>query len=193
VIELKSEFEFSKMIRIFVLVSVVVLVESNVVMRFAYEKCLLDNAYLSLGDTCQLPNNQEGICSELIQCPPAKKLYDEKKYSEIPHCGFNKDRRSVCCARSAKFEKALCKKGTPQGVPGPYFRITNGKEAAPGEIPFQVALGRKSMDDPGEILFNCGGSLVADNVIISAAHCFSKETEAPTMARLGRVRSLSEK
>jgi uncharacterized protein affecting Mg2+/Co2+ transport len=171
--------------RFSVIISLIVVVKCSEV-RFSSINCIFDNAYKSLGETCQLPNDNEGVCQEIIKCESAKNLFALKKTREIQHCGFHGRQRLVCCPRSSKFIKALCKKGTPQSVPGLVFKITNGAEVAAGEFPFQAALGRKDMN--GEVSFVCGGSLVADNIILSAAHCFQRSSETPTMVRLGRVR-----
>ena len=50
-------------------------------------------------------------------------------------------------------------------VPG--GRIVGGKEAAPGQFPHQVGL-RITM---GSRTAFCGGSILSDRVILTAAHC----------------------
>jgi secreted trypsin-like serine protease len=65
-------------------------------------------------------------------------------------------------------------------------KIINGDRADVGEFPFQAALGVKNLN--GELKFVCGGSLIADDIILTAAHCVNKKDNLPTMVRLGRVR-----
>ncbi|XP_014486729.1 PREDICTED: chymotrypsin-2-like [Dinoponera quadriceps] len=45
-------------------------------------------------------------------------------------------------------------------------RIVNGEDAKPGEIPYQVSLQNK-----GSNFHFCGGSVLNDNYVITAAHC----------------------
>ena len=46
-------------------------------------------------------------------------------------------------------------------------KIVGGTEAYPGEFPHQVAL----LQDGVGGHFMCGGSLVAENMVVTAAHC----------------------
>lgn len=119
------------MLKIFLVSSLILSINCNFL--FDNYNCLYDNAYLSLGETCKLPEDHEGVCKELNNCDSAKKLFSMKDFSKIQHCGFKGIQRLVCCPKSKKFVKALCKTGKPQGVPGPYFRITNGNLAAAGK------------------------------------------------------------
>lgn len=48
--------------------------------------------------------------------------------------------------------------------------IANGVKAKPGEFPHMAALGVKT--DEG-VKFVCGGSLISENFVLSAAHCFA--------------------
>lgn len=151
----------------------------------------LDNSEKSLGDICNLQNNQEGICSEIKNCESVKKLFDAKTTSDIVRCGFVGKRPIVCCPFEAqqlnlntKFAKALCiNKKTDLVI---NFNIINGRKADIGEFPYQVALGYRRLKK--EIVdFKCGGSLIAEDIVVTAAHCANKKTESPDMVRIGRV------
>ncbi|EFN71150.1 Mite allergen Der f 3 [Camponotus floridanus] len=54
------------------------------------------------------------------------------------------------------------------GILKPYFdpRIVNGEDAKLGEIPYQVSLQQKSSS-----FHFCGGSILTENYVITAAHC----------------------
>ncbi|KAM6923551.1 coagulation factor IXa [Xenentodon cancila] len=63
--------------------------------------------------------------------------------------------------------------------PKPFKRIIGGSEVIPGEIPWQAAL----ISDPSGHLF-CGGSILSDRWIITAAHCLS-EAKGSILVRVG--------
>lgn len=52
----------------------------------------------------------------------------------------------------------------------PHGRIVNGEESTRGQFPYQVLL---HYDLPGDYPGTCGGSLISDRWILTAAHCVS--------------------
>ena len=58
--------------------------------------------------------------------------------------------------------------GTAQAAPDP--EIIGGNQADPGEYPFQVAILKRNVADRFSAQF-CGGSLIAGDVVLTAAHC----------------------
>ncbi|XP_070494751.1 ovochymase-like [Chironomus tepperi] len=150
-----------------------------------------DNSERTLGDTCELRNNQLGICSEISNCETVKKLFDTKQTSEIVRCRFIGKRSIVCCPqegpleinRNPKFIKALCINPKKQLKIDDH--IISGIKAVVGEFPYQVALGYEGLGNGTE--FKCGGSLIAEDIVITAAHCANKKDTIPKMVRLGKT------
>lgn len=68
----------------------------------------------------------------------------------------------------------------------PYFpsSIINGRPAGLSEFPHMVALGYRNSDN--EYDFDCGGTLIADNWVVTAAHCI-KDSRKPLIVRMGKV------
>ena len=85
--------------------------------------------------------------------------------------------------KSTKFLTALCK--NKNEIPNLNRNTIGGEQAGIGEFPFQVALGYK--DQNNEIDYNCGGSLIADDIVLTAAHCANRSDAVPVSVKLGRA------
>jgi len=166
---------------------------------------LPDNSHHST-PVCQLDNNQRGICKAAKNCEYVLELIKGKRYSEFSHCQFEGRTPIVCCPegtsvsvkttttraqakpapsypKSTKFLTALCK--YKHEIPDLNQNVVGGEPAGVGEFPFQVALGYK--DHNNEIEYKCGGSLIADDIVITAAHCANRQDSIPVTVKLGRA------
>jgi secreted trypsin-like serine protease len=61
--------------------------------------------------------------------------------------------------------------------------IIGGENAKAGEFPHMAAIGYENLNN--EINFNCGGSLISEQHVITAAHCSYSDGIKPTLVRLG--------
>lgn len=62
-------------------------------------------------------------------------------------------------------------------------QIVGGLEAAKGDFPFMVAFYYDGM-------FNCGGSLLNSNTVLTAAHCLEGRVTSKMSVRIGSLVSL---
>mmetsp|Transcript_1334 Transcript_1334/g.4598 ORF Transcript_1334/g.4598 Transcript_1334/m.4598 type:complete len:372 (-) Transcript_1334:297-1412(-) len=70
----------------------------------------------------------------------------------------------------------------PQKTPNPPTRISGGTEASPSEFPFAVAIASKNSK-----WAYCGGSLISESLILTAAHCMYTGTQLDRAGNIGVV------
>lgn len=112
--------------------------------------------------------------------------------NEIVKCGFLGRDRVVCCKDMNAVTPApitVTKPNTCEGVrPSAPVRLTdhivNGEQADAGEFPHMAAIG---YDSNSNLEFNCGGTLISANFVLTAAHCVNRRDTQPSIVRLGRV------
>ncbi|CAG9806432.1 unnamed protein product [Chironomus riparius] len=146
---------------------------------------------------CYTPDQYPGVCVELKQCEPLYKIRykvpqtkEDRIFLSLSLCGFRHKQPIVCCS-SLKYVNP--KNNLIQGkefivpqnsLPEPAEcsaaheeRIFGGDEAKVDEFPFSaLLLYTKVVSDSSaqpEYSYNCGGSLISHNVVLTAAHCVS--------------------
>lgn len=67
------------------------------------------------------------------------------------------------------------------------FKVIGGNFSDVGEFPHMAALGYKNLD--GVVKFDCGGALISEKFVLTAAHCLLRNN--PTFVRLGKVREMN--
>ncbi|CAB3222520.1 unnamed protein product [Arctia plantaginis] len=80
--------------------------------------------------------------------------------------------RNMKCISGVWDNYAECKVECGRITPGGQPLLIGGKEAKHGELPWHAAIYRRA---PEVFMQICSGSLVSNNVVISAAHCFWKD------------------
>jgi len=152
-----------------------------------------------LGDQCILRDELQGICQKFQDCKGSvKELILQKNFSEISMCAFDRNEPVICCENiteditediipapsniNTPFEKLLCKNS--EKVIQLSQNIIGGDFANVGEFKHQAVLGYQK-NPQGPIEFNCGGAIITDRLVLTAAHCVN--LERPKIVRLGRV------
>nr|CAD7434789.1 unnamed protein product [Timema monikensis] len=121
-------------------------------------------------------------CVDISTCPrTAENFYQadfetSKKLSAQYFCGMRGDIIKVCCHSNfiKEEDKMSLLPINECGEVSLDVRITNGKEAKPFQFPWMALLGYK---DPKEnVHYMCGGSLINDRYVLTAAHCEKPKT-----------------
>lgn len=80
--------------------------------------------------------------------------------------------------------KDACKRYSSNPVPPIDFQILGGVPASPGEFPHMAAFG---YNDISGTAWNCAGSLISERFVLTAAHCVARQSNMPTIIRLGKT------
>jgi hypothetical protein len=144
--------------------------------------------------TCFNNGDKEGICRRKSKCLKIHYI-NEYHHHNLTRCGFLGKMEVVCCPvetdirqlpSTRKSEKACdfyAKKFPPNLGP----QIWGGEDAEQGEFPYMAALGRYDVRHD-EYSFDCGGVLISESYILTAAHCQVTYGNLPIkIARLGTV------
>ncbi|CAG4956208.1 unnamed protein product [Colias eurytheme] len=166
-----------------------------------------------VGDRCR-PNNEVtvGVCKLVTECFEAIRAIQERESHNFQRCGFSGLTEIVCCPSdrytlihkttpkpvqtstvltekkfggNVRISDIECQKIVDSSLPPLGLHIIGGETASNGEFPHMAALG---YDTAEGLKFQCGGSLISDQYILTAAHCVETLDDVkPSIARLGVV------
>ncbi|XP_066995226.2 CLIP domain-containing serine protease B4 [Anabrus simplex] len=146
----------------------------------------------NIGERCRKPSNRPGTCVSIRECPVLLALLDRQNPNlSILHearCGFSGRIPVVCCPDpvvpvtkpsttnpppSSAVQDVSNHRNVhllPMDICGPVAdsKIFGGKETGLLEFPWMALIGYLIR---GEIGFHCGGSLVNERYVLTAAHC----------------------
>ncbi|XP_063911591.1 serine protease snake-like [Zophobas morio] len=147
-----------------------------------------------IGNPCTLnSSNSSGLCQPLTQC---REIRDEVVFGQkLPQtCGFQETQAVVCCPKprrpgyisqrkcreyaSYTKEKQLCGHNIAK-------RMAEGRPVGRNEFPHMALLGLRTWE-PSTLRWLCGGSLISEGYILTAAHCLITKTfDEPNLVFIG--------
>ncbi|XP_050071970.1 CLIP domain-containing serine protease B4-like [Anopheles maculipalpis] len=175
--------------------------------------CLKQSADAQYLSSCQNPDGEHGTCVLVRECPFARAVLMKHKHSnndirylEAIRCGMLETKALVCCNApnitqtdkpvdgetiaelvENRFSTPEEKKSLLPTVCGvdTYRGPVRGEQTGLFDFPWNVLIQHRTKD--GENRFHCGGSLISDRYVLTAARCIMgiKKTWTVVSVRVG--------
>ncbi|VVC38435.1 Proteinase, regulatory CLIP domain,Peptidase S1A, chymotrypsin family,Serine proteases, trypsin family [Cinara cedri] len=167
---------------------------------FIFMTVMLGMATAQSKNDCFTPHNENGVCIEVRFCKKIYSLIETEKhnstvlaYIKNSFCGYsaNNPNPKVCCPKNTVDPSFLSSKLPSRDECGKVKvsagKIVGGNVVELGFWPWMVALGYQSYyKNTGVTHWLCGGTLISDRYVLTAAHCTADTTYRKLVtARLG--------
>ena len=138
-------------------------------------------------DKCTAYDGSSGLIKLGSDCKKFLQLSRTIRFMQTP-CGYNRTTPLICCPLPKYVNECNKFRKKPQKELKDLlaFKVTNGRLSDIGEFPHFASLGYHKDDD--KYSFDCGGALISESFVLSAAHCCTR-SRVPKIVRLGRVRT----
>ncbi|XP_011870553.1 PREDICTED: serine protease snake-like [Vollenhovia emeryi] len=161
------------------------------------------------GSYCKTEDGKAGVCKKIYECPSRLQEVKEgrRSSSSLGRCGFEDFTEIVCCQFNITDKIGLrpaeiaCRQYENEIGTGTndkarkdtaevQFNIYGGMQTERGEFPYMVALGYENEDKDDDnseaIKYNCGGTLISSQYVLTAAHCVNNvQEQVPIEVRVG--------
>uniref|UniRef100_A0A182WMS8 CLIP domain-containing serine protease n=1 Tax=Anopheles minimus TaxID=112268 RepID=A0A182WMS8_9DIPT len=144
---------------------------------------------LELGQDCVNPYGEAGKCVLFRECQPLIEIYqkdvntpDDTQFLTASRCGVFERKTLVCCPGVKNSEKTSLPEPLNCGVQLS-DRIVGGQPTKIDEFPWTALIEYQKPD--GRFGFHCGGSIINERYIVTAAHCINS---IPRNWKVHRVR-----
>ncbi|XP_049283478.1 CLIP domain-containing serine protease 14D-like [Anopheles funestus] len=140
---------------------------------------LLSNSVsaLELGQNCVNPVGETGTCVLFRECQPLIAIYskpvntpDDTQFLSDSRCGVFERKTLVCCAGVTNSGKTSLPSPPNCGIQLS-DRVYGGQPTKLDEFPWTALIEYQKPD--GRFGFHCGGSIINERYIVTAAHCIN--------------------